>query len=108
MLERFPRQRVHGDRAKQLVVEIGRRAWYLLADQPHQTLQHAQFAVLIKAKETARPQLRISHQPHLDLGGGQVQQERHQAGVTMKSGDEATAFACCVEQTLNPLVQFIV
>ena len=75
MRERFPRQRLHGDRAEQLVVEIG-RGWHVLADQRHQTLQHAQFAVLIKAKETARPQLRVSRQPHLDFGGGQVQQER--------------------------------
>ena len=107
MRERFPRQRVHGDRAEQLVVEIdcGR---HILADQRHQALQHAQFAVLIKAKETARPQLRITRQPHLDLGGGHVQQERDQTGVTMKPGDEAAALARCVEQPLNPLVQFIV
>ena len=107
MLERFPRQRVHGDRAEQLVVEIdcGR---HVLADQRHQTLQHAQFAVLIKAKETARPQLRVTRQSHLDLGGGHVQQERDQTGVTMKPGDEAAALAHCVEQPLNPLVQFIV
>jgi hypothetical protein len=37
--------------------------------------------VLIKAKETARPQLRVTRQPHLDLGGGHAQQERDQTGV---------------------------
>ena len=51
MLERFPRQRVHGDRAEQLVVEIG-CGRHVLANQRHQALQHVQFTVLFKAKQT--------------------------------------------------------